>query len=155
MGRPRFEWDAVPLAIAMDTRDMPVGWGMLERPVALSMGNPHIVFLVDNPEAVPLETLGPEIAEDPLFPEGVNVGVASVRAADAISLRVWERGAGLTPACGSGACAAFAAARQRRLVDAAVSVTMPGGTLAISEREGGAILMGGPVELVFRGEVVL
>ncbi len=155
MGVPRFDWADVPLAHAMDTRDMPVAWDGLARPVALSMGNPHLVFFVDRPGDVPLDRLGPAIAGDPLFPEGVNVGVAAVRGGDAIELRVWERGAGLTPACGSGACAAFAAARTRRMVGPAVAVTMPGGSLDISERQDGTILMGGPAVLVFRGEIAL
>ncbi|WP_448585602.1 diaminopimelate epimerase [Thermaurantiacus sp.] len=155
MGRPDFDWQAIPLAHAVDTRDLPVAWGPLERPVAVSIGNPHVVFFVDDPEAVPLEVLGPEIERDPLFPARVNVGVAAIRARDRIALRVWERGAGLTLGCGSGACAAFAAARQRRLVDAAAHVDLPGGALAIREDADGTLWMAGPVAEVFRGEVEL
>jgi diaminopimelate epimerase len=155
MGAPRLAWEEVPLAYAMDTADMPVAWGELARPVALSMGNPHAVFFVTDADGVPLETLGPEIEADPLFPERVNVEVAEVLGRRRLRVRVWERGAGLTLACGSGACAAFVAARRKGLVDGAVEVDMPGGTLRVAERADGQILMGGPVETVFRGEVDL
>lgn len=155
MGAPRLAWEEVPLAYAMDTADMPVAWGELARPVALSMGNPHAVFFVTDVEGVPLDTLGPEIEADPLFPERVNVEVAEVLGRNRLRVRVWERGTGLTPACGSGACAAFVAARRKGLVEGAVAVEMPGGTLHVEERGDGQILMGGPVELVFRGEVEL
>lgn len=155
MGVPRFGWEEIPLAHAMDTLTMPVAWEMLEAPSAVSMGNPHVVFLVEDVEAVPLERLGPLIERDPLFPERVNVGVARVEGRDRIVLRVWERGAGLTLACGSGACAAFAVARRRRLVDAHATVALPGGDLLLRERDDGQILMGGPAETVFRGEIAL
>lgn len=153
MGRPRFGWDEIPLAMPMDTLAMPVAWEELTEPSAVSMGNPHLVFFVADPAAVPLERLGPVIEGDPLFPERINVGVAAVEARDRIRLRVWERGAGLTLACGSAACAAFAAARRRRLVDAAATVALPGGELRIAERPDGRLLMEGPVAFVFRGEV--
>jgi len=155
MGRPRFAWEEVPLAYAMDTADMPVAWGELARPMALSMGNPHLVFFVTDVEGVPLAELGPRIESDPLFPERVNVEVVEVRARNRLRARVWERGAGLTPACGSGACAAFAAARRKRLVDGEAEVDMPGGTLRVAEASDGRILLGGPVALVFRGEIEL
>jgi diaminopimelate epimerase len=155
MGAPSFLWSDIPLAYAMDTADMPVAWGQLERPSAVSMGNPHIVFHVPDPAAVPLETLGPEIESDPLFPERVNVNVAAVEARDRIVLRVWERGAGLTLACGSGACATFAAFRRRGLIDAAATVHLPGGPLRIAETPHGTISMSGPVARAFRGETEL
>ena len=155
MGRPDFRWEAVPLAYALPTDPLPLAWGMLERPDALSMGNPHLVFFVEDADAVPLGEMGPEIEADPIFPDRVNVGVATVVSNDRIRLRVWERGAGLTPACGSGACAAFAAARRRGLVGEAVAVDLPGGRLRIREGADGRILMGGPVAISFRGEVEL
>jgi diaminopimelate epimerase len=155
MGRPRFGWEDVPLAYAMDTADMPVAWGPLERPVGVSMGNPHVVFLVPDIGAVPLEQLGPEIETDPLFPERVNVNVAHVETRGRIRLRVWERGAGLTLACGSGACATYAAARRRGLVDAAATVALPGGDLLIAEAPAGTLTMTGPVAIAFRGETDL
>lgn len=155
MGAPRFGWAEVPLAYAMDTADMPVGWGELERPVALSMGNPHVVFFVADTAAIPLETLGPEIEQDPIFPERVNVNVATVLSRSHIRLRVWERGAGLTLACGTGACATFAAARRRGLVESRATISLPGGDLVIAETPNGTLGMTGPVATSFRGETEL
>ncbi|MDE2403365.1 MAG: diaminopimelate epimerase [Sphingomonadales bacterium] len=151
MGRPRFDWDAIPLAWAMDTLAMPVGWEALENPVAVNVGNPHAVFFVADCDAVELDRLGPLIETDPLFPERVNVNVASVTARDAIRLRVWERGAGLTLACGTGACATAVAAMRRGLCDRAVTVSLPGGDLRITWREDGVIVMAGPASESFRG----
>ncbi len=125
MGVPRFEWDRIPLAYAMDTLAMPVAWGDLENPMAVNVGNPHVIFFVADCDAVDLARLGPEIEHDPLFPERVNVNVATVTARDAIRLRVWERGAGLTRACGTGACATAIAAMRRGLADRRVTVTLP------------------------------
>ncbi|NCP18233.1 MAG: diaminopimelate epimerase [Erythrobacter sp.] len=155
MGVPRFEWQDIPLAYAMDTREMPVGWDMLERPGAANVGNPHVVFLVDDLAAVPLETLGPEIEHDSLFPERINVNVAQILARDEIRLRVWERGAGLTLACGTGACATAAVAFRRGLVDPEVRVHLPGGTLTIRHDEEGGIHMAGPASESYRGSLEL
>ena len=151
MGVPRFEWDAVPLAYAMDTLAMPVGWGELEMPSSLNVGNPHVVFFVPDIAAVPLDRLGPEIETDPLFPERVNVNVAAVESRSRIALRVWERGAGLTRACGTGACASAVAAMRRGLVDREVTVALPGGELTILWDEDGRIQMAGPAAESFRG----
>ena len=109
MGEPRFGWNEIPLAYAMDTQEMPVGWEELQSPFAVNVGNPHIIFFVDDANAVDLERLGPIIEHDPLFPERINVNVASAEGG-ALRLRVWERGAGLTQACGTGACATAVAA---------------------------------------------
>lgn len=155
MGAPRFGWADIPLAYPMDTVDMPLGWGELERPAAVSMGNPHAVFFVPDCDAVPLDRLGPEIEHDTVFPERVNVNVATVVARDRIRLRVWERGAGLTLACGSGACATFAAARRRGLVDGRATVRLQGGNLEIAETAKGTLVMTGPVAVAFRGETDL
>lgn len=155
MGHPRFGWEDVPLAYPMDTADMPVGWGPLERPVGVSMGNPHAVFFVNDVNAIPLEQLGPEIETDPIFPERVNVNVAAVESRTRLRLRVWERGAGLTLACGSGACATYAAARRRGLVDAQATVSLPGGDLVIAETPTGSLTMTGPVAIAFQGETDL
>ena len=151
MGAPRFRWEDVPLAYAMDTAAMPVGWDGLDNPAALSVGNPHAVFFVEDCDAVELDRLGPEIEHDPLFPERINVNVATVAAPDAIRLRVWERGAGLTRACGTGACATAVAAMRRGLTGRQVSVALPGGTLGIAWPEGGTITMTGPAAESFRG----
>jgi diaminopimelate epimerase len=152
---PRFDWDAIPLAYAMDTRDMPVGWDELNAPSAVNVGNPHVVFFVDEVDAVPLTTLGPQIETDPLFPDRVNVNVAQIVAPDRIRLQVWERGVGLTRACGTGACATAVAAMRRGLVGRTATVDMAGGRLIIEWREDGAIAMTGPATTAFRGEVDL
>lgn len=154
MGAPRFGWDDIPLAYAMDTKAMPVGWEDLRAPFAVNVGNPHAVFFVDDAEAVDLGRLGPVIENDPVFPARINVGVASIDG-DAITLRVWERGAGLTRACGTGACAAAVAAISRRLVQSPAAVRLQGGELTIAWAPGGTIRMSGPATLVFSGEIDL
>lgn len=151
MGVPRFDWDAIPLAYPMDTAAMPVGWDGLQAPMAVNVGNPHVIFFVEDAEAVPLEALGPIIEHDPLFPERVNVNVASLAGPDHLRLRVWERGAGLTRACGTGACATAVAAIRRKLAQSPVRVSLPGGDLVIAWEPGGTILMSGPATESFRG----
>src|SRR6187402_3246146 len=150
MGEPRFAWDAIPLAYAMDTAALPVGWEELEQPSAVNIGNPHAVFVVDC-DAVELDRLGPQIERDPLFPERVNVNVATVESTTRIRLRVWERGAGLTRACGTGACATAVAAMRRGLVGREVTVTLPGGALLIAWGEDGRITMTGSAAESYRG----
>ncbi|MDE8652049.1 diaminopimelate epimerase [Novosphingobium album (ex Liu et al. 2023)] len=151
MGKPRFEWDRIPLAYAMDTLTMPVGWEDLDAPAAVNVGNPHVIFFVPDCHAVDLARLGPLIEYDPLFPDRVNVNVATIRARDAIDLRVWERGVGETRACGTGACATAIGAMRRGLVDRRVTVTLAGGSLAIAWREDDKIVMTGPATESFRG----
>jgi diaminopimelate epimerase len=151
MGKPRFAWDEIPLAYALDTTCLPMGWEELENPAAVNVGNPHAVFFVADCDAVDLGGLGPLIEHDPLFPERVNVNAATVTARDAIRLRVWERGAGLTRACGTGACATAVAAMRRGLVNRSVTVTLPGGPLHISWREDGEVVMTGAAAESFRG----
>lgn len=155
MGRPDFNWQAIPLGYAMDTLFMPVGWEQLERPTAVSMGNPHVVFVVENVDQVPLDQLGPEIEHDPLFPQRVNVNIAQVLERGHIRLRVWERGAGLTLACGSGACATFAALRRRGLIERQATIRLPGGELLIAETDDGSLMMTGAVATSFTGETML
>jgi len=151
MGRPRLEWEAIPLAYALDTLLLPVGWEDLEQPCAVNMGNPHAVFFVADCDAVELDRLGPLIEVDPLFPQRVNVNVATVEDRGHIRLRVWERGAGLTRACGTGACATAVATMRRGLVDRAVMVALPGGVLAVEWRDDGHVIMTGPAAESFRG----
>lgn len=151
MGAPRFDWDAIPLAYAMDTLTMPVGWEDLDTPGSANVGNPHVVFFVPDCGAVDLARLGPLIEHDPLFPEHVNVNVATIESRERIRLRVWERGAGLTRACGTGACATAVVAMRRKLVDRSVEVLLPGGPLRIDWPEGGTILMTGPAATSFTG----
>ncbi|MBU6207423.1 MAG: diaminopimelate epimerase [Alphaproteobacteria bacterium] len=152
MGEPAFDWARIPLAMPMDTLDMPVGWDSLDRPSAVNVGNPHVVFFVDDVEAVPLNDLGLRIEHDPLFPERVNVNVAQILAKDHIRLRVWERGVGETRACGTGACATAVAALRRKLVTSPVTVSLPGGDLTIAWQPGEPMLMTGPATHVFTGE---
>ena len=154
MGRPAFAWDAIPLAYPMDTLRMPVAWEALSEPVAVNVGNPHLVFVTKQAD-VDLARLGPAIEHDPLFPERINVGVAVVHGRDRIALTVWERGAGLTGACGTGAVAAAAALQARGLVDDRVTVAQAGGALTILRRDDGHILMTGPAAIVFTGEIEL
>jgi diaminopimelate epimerase len=153
MGVPRFEWNAVPLAYAMDTLTMPVGWEGLESPSAVNVGNPHAVFFVDDLDAVPLDRLGPEIERDPLFPDRINVNVAQVIGPAEIALKVWERGSGLTRACGTGACATTVAAIRRGLIAGReATVILPGGPLHIEWNDEGRIMMTGPAAESFRGD---
>jgi len=152
MGAPRFGWEQIPLAYAMDTAAMPVGWEDLQDPFAVNVGNPHIVFFVRDADAIDLARLGPLIEQDPLFSERVNVNVASFEG-EAIRLRVWERGAGLTLACGTGACATAVAAIRQRLVETPVEVRLPGGALTIHWEPGGSVVMNGPATHVFTGEL--
>lgn len=151
MGVPHFDWEAVPLAYALDTASLPIAWEELENPVAINVGNPHVVFFVDDADAVELDRLGPQIETDALFPERINVNVAQIVSRTAIRLRVWERGVGLTRACGTGACATAVAAMQRRLVEREVAVTLPGGTLTINWDQNDRIIMTGPAAESYRG----
>lgn len=152
MGSPRFDWNLIPLAYPMDTARLPVAWEDLADPIAVNVGNPHAIFFVDDAEAIDLARLGPLIERDPLFPERVNVNVADVQGRDRINLRVWERGAGLTRACGTGACATAVAAIRSGRVASPVTVMLPGGELVIEWESGGTIRMSGPATHVFAGE---
>lgn len=151
MGTPSFDWDAIPLAYPMPTANMPLGWEELSGPDAVSVGNAHLIFFVPDCSAIPLDVLGPTIENDPLFPDRINVNVATVENRTNIRLRVWERGAGLTRACGTGACATAVAAIRRGLVDHEVTVTLPGGALVIGWTPGGSMHMTGPATEAFRG----
>ncbi|QIK97165.1 diaminopimelate epimerase [Sphingomonas sp. HDW15A] len=151
---PKFGWADIPLGYPMDTSPVPMGWGPLNRPIAVNVGNPHVVFFVDDPAAIPLDQLGPSIEHDPAFPERINVNVARIDP-DGITLRTWERGAGLTRACGTGACATAVAAIASKRATSPVKVTMPGGTLTIGWQAGGEITMRGSATHVFKGEIDL
>ncbi|HEX7855742.1 MAG TPA: diaminopimelate epimerase [Sphingobium sp.] len=155
MGAPRFDYDAIPLAYAMDTLAMSASWEDLPAPAAVNVGNPHVIFFVDDLDTVDIERLGPLIETDPLFPERVNVNFAQVLSPDHIRLIVWERGAGLTRACGTGACATGVAAIRRKLCTGPVTVTLPGGDLIIDWQPGGSIQMTGPATHVYDGAIDL
>jgi diaminopimelate epimerase len=154
IGEPRFGWQDIPLAYAMDTTTIPMAWDTLAHPTALNVGNPHLVFFVDDVNAVPLSQLGPRIEADAAFAERINVNVAEVDN-DGIRLRTWERGAGLTLACGTGACATAVAAIQSKRVTSPVQVTMPGGSLTVAWEPGQPIRMRGSATHVFEGELDL
>jgi diaminopimelate epimerase len=153
MGEPRFSWRDIPLASDEDTLHLPIGMGSLKNPAAVSMGNPHMIFFVSNAGVVALEELGPKLEHHPLFPERANVNVAQVDAKDKITLRVWERGAGITLACGTGACATLVAAHRRGFTDRKATVTLPGGTLIIEWADNNHVLMTGPVVTSFEGKL--
>jgi len=153
MGVAQMDWRDIPVREPCDTSHMPVGLGPLQNPVGTSMGNPHATFFVDDVMAVPLTELGPTLEHDRFFPERVNIGVAQLTDEGRLRLRVWERGAGLTLACGSGACAAVVAATRRGLVRRKADVTLDGGTLAIEWLRDGHVLMTGGVALAFKGEL--
>lgn len=151
MGLPRFGWQDVPLSREMDTLHLDLTVGDLSDPVAVSMGNPHVVFFVADAEAVPLPEVGPAIENHELFPDRVNVSVASQHTDGSFRLRVFERGAGITSACGSGTCATYAAARARGLVDGPVRIDLDGGPLWMDMDAEGAVLMTGAASLSFHG----
>lgn len=155
MGSARLDWQDVPLARAMDTLRLDLGCYPVSDPAACSMGNPHATFFVPAMDAVPIREIGPVLEHDPLFPERANIGFVEVLAPDRIRLRVWERGAGLTLACGSGACAALVNAHRRGLTARRAAVVMDGGTVTIEWREDGHVLMTGPVATAFTGEIDL
>ena len=152
IGEPRFEWNEVPLAYPMDTNPVPMGWDGLQHPMAVNVGNPHLVFFVPELDSVPIEELGPKIETDGAFPQRINVNVAQL-AGDGIRLRTWERGAGLTRACGTGACATGVAAIKAKRATSPVRVAMPGGSLTIAWEPGQPIRMRGSATHVFSGEL--
>jgi len=167
MGVPRFDWIDIPLAHPVDdTHEVfigPAGAGAAEddvfdlgRASVVNVGNPHCIFWVDDAEAIDLARIGPALERHPLFPQRVNVSVAQADAQDRITLRVWERGAGLTKACGTAACAAAVAAARTGRANRHVTVKLPGGPLDINWRESDDhIIMTGPVAFEHRGEIDL
>jgi diaminopimelate epimerase len=152
MGPVRTGWREIPLSRPMDTERVELTLGPLSTPVCTNIGNPHATFFVDDVDAIDLPALGPELERDRLFPHRANIGVAAVRDRRNIRLRVWERGAGITRACGSGACAALVAAHRRGLTAREAAVELDGGVLDIAWREDGRVVMTGPVALSFEGE---
>jgi diaminopimelate epimerase len=153
MGAARLDWREIPVREACDTNHMPVGIGPLQDPVGTNMGNPHATFFVDDAAAIPLGELGPKLEHDRFFPERANIGVAQLLGEDRLRLRVWERGAGITLACGSGACAAVVAASRRGLVPRKADVVLEGGTLTIEWLRDDHVLMTGGIALAFKGEL--
>lgn len=153
MGQPRFGWQEIPLSRAMDTLALDYTYAGYSEPGAVNVGNPHVVFFVPDAETVPLAEIGPRIEHDPLFPQRINVEFAQVLAPDRIRMRVWERGVGITKACGTGACATLVAAARRKLSARKADVILDGGTLTIEWTGDDRILMTGPATESFRGEI--
>jgi diaminopimelate epimerase len=160
MGVPRFGWQAIPLSEPFhDTRTIELQVGPIDNPVlhspsVVNVGNPHCIFWVDDVEAYELERIGPVLEFHPMFPERANISLCQVVSAKHIVLKVWERGVGLTRACGTAACAAAVAAARKRLTARTVRVTLPGGDLEIDWREADDhVVMTGPVAYEFSGEL--
>ena len=152
MGRVTMNWREIPLAEERDTCHLDLSFGPLSDAVALAIGNPHVVFFVDDLDAVDIEAIAPQIQEHPLFPNQVNVGVAQMTSEDSMRLTVYERGAGLTTACGSGACVAAYAALARGLTDRnKMRIEMPAGAVGIEITDAGMAIMSGPVAYCFSG----
>jgi diaminopimelate epimerase len=155
MGPARLGWRDVPLARDVDTLHLPIALGPVADPAACSMGNPHATFFVDDLDALDVATIGPLLERHELFPDRANIGFAQVEAPDRIRLVMWERGAGMTLACGSGACATIVNAARRGLTGRRATVVLPGGPLEMEWREDGHVLMTGPVATAFTGELDL
>ena len=153
MGPARLGWQDVPLAREADTLHLPLACGPVADPAACSMGNPHATFFVPDLDALPVNQIGPSLEHDPIFPDRANIGFVQVMAPDHLRLVVWERGAGLTLACGSGACATIVNAHRRGLTGRTARITMPGGDLLMEWRADGHVLMTGPVATAFNGQV--
>jgi len=157
MGRPRFLWNEIPLAEAFhDTRAIELQIGPIEAPIlhspsAVNMGNPHAIFWVDDVEAYDLARFGPMLENHPIFPDRANISLAHVVSRAALTVKTWERGVGLTRACGTAACAAAVAAMRKQLVDKRITVTLPGGPMIVEWRDDGHVWMTGPVETEFSG----
>ncbi|MCC7427542.1 MAG: diaminopimelate epimerase [Alphaproteobacteria bacterium] len=152
MGEPRLDWQEIPLAFACDTLHVPLARGAVSDPAACNMGNPHVTFFVPDLAALDIGAIGPGLEHDPIFPERCNIGFAQVLDEERIRFRVWERGAGITRACGTGAAAALVNANRRGLAGRIVEVELDGGTLMMAWRADGRVEMTGPASLSFRGE---
>ena len=151
MGEPRLDWRDIPLAEPRDTLHIGLAADPLRDAAAVDMGNPHAVFFVADADAVDIETLGPRLETDPLFPERANIEAVSVAGPGALRMRVWERGVGVTPACGTGACAALVAAHRRGLCGRCAVVRLDGGDLEVAWGADGRVRMTGPAAVSFRG----
>lgn len=158
MGSPKLGWEDIPLSEASDTTRIDVKLGPIDNPSlwgpgAVNMGNPHAVFFVEDADAVPVDKLGPMIENHPMFPERANVEFCHVIDRGRIRMRVWERGAGVTQACGSGACASVVAGVRRELIDRKCVVDLDGGPLTIEWDENDNVMMTGPIATSFSGEI--
>jgi diaminopimelate epimerase len=153
MGEPHLAWREIPLAKDCDTLHVPLSLGPLSDPVCTGMGNPHATFFVSDLSAIDIATLGPKLEHDPIFPARANIGVAQVASPKRIRVRIWERGDGLTLACGSGACATLVAAARRGLTERRAEIVADGGALEIEWRQDNHVMMTGAVATSFRGTI--
>ena len=153
MGAARLGWDEIPLAREMDTLKVMAGVAPLTEATCVNVGNPHAVYFVDDVESVPMAEIGPRIEHDPMFPQRINVEAVQILSPTKMRMRVWERGVGITRACGTGACASLVAAVRRGLSERKADVILDGGTLTIEWTEDGRVLMTGPVAISYRGEL--
>lgn len=150
-GPPRLEWAQIPLAKAHDTLHVPLSAGVLSDPCCVSMGNPHAVFFVNDVTKIPLSELGPKLETDALFPDRCNIEIVQVLAPDRLRMRVWERGTGITEACGTGACASLVAAARRNLSARRATIILDGGASIVEWRKDDHVILTGPTALSFRG----
>ena len=153
MGPAYLDWREIPVAEAVDTAHLGFAVGPLIDPVGVGMGNPHCVFFVDDAEAIDLEALGPIVEKHAMFPEYTNVEAVQVLGPAKLRMRVWERGVGITQACGTGACASLVAAARRGLTGREADVVLDGGTLNIQWQPDGHVLMTGPAATSFKGTI--
>jgi diaminopimelate epimerase len=153
MGRAKLDWRDIPLREAMDTLHLPLSLGPLSDPAAVNMGNPHAVFFVKDAEAIDLATLGPKLERHAMFPDRANIEIAQIISPEKIRVRVWERGTGITLACGTGACAALVAANRRGLASRKADIVLDGGVLTIEWLKDEHVLMSGPAAISFKGQL--
>lgn len=155
MGAPKFGWAEIPLAESRNTEHLGLQEGLLMDPMAVNMGNPHAIFFVRDLKHIKMGEWGPKLEHHPLFPQRANISAVQVISPERMKMVVWERGTGLTMACGSAACAAVVAGATRELTGRKVEVELPGGTLNVEWTPSGDVLMSGPVAYVFEGEIAL
>lgn len=154
MGAPRFDWDAIPLAQQCDSANVPITVDGYSTPFTVNVGNPHAVFFVEDAEGIALDIVGPKIETHEMFPEKINVEFAHIIDTENIRMRVWERGTGITEACGTGACATLVAAYKKDLTQNAAFIHLDGGQLHIELNSEGRIIMSGPIAYVYEGSII-
>ena len=153
MGRAKLDWRDIPLRDAVDTLHLPISMGPLSDPVAVNVGNPHVVFFVDDADAVDLAVVGPLLEHHPMFPERTNVEVVQALSPERLRVRVWERGTGITLACGTGACAALVAGHRRGLAKRKAEIVLDGGVLSVEWLKDDHVMLTGPAEVSFTGRL--
>ncbi|MCI5049449.1 MAG: diaminopimelate epimerase [Rickettsiales bacterium] len=156
MGKPKLEWEDIPLSEARNTEHLGIAEGMLMDPVAVNVGNPHMVFFVSDLSFIDMEESGPILEKNSLFPKHANVTAAHIHSRNEVEMQVWERGAGITLACGTAACATLVAGVRRGLLDRKATMQLPGGELEIFwDEKSGELHKTGPVDYVYHGEYEL